>query len=75
MADGMLGFYGSERSDELLRDIRPPYPPTPDPHPTFFSPVPNKPYVASVDEKHLEKGKENEKKTRAKSRQRESSLL
>ena len=72
----MLGFYGSERSDELLIDTRPPTPhPTPSPTPTFFSPVPNKPYMASVDENHLEKGQENEKKTRAKSRHHESSLL
>ena len=64
MADGMLGFYGSERSDELLRDIRPPPPPPSRPPrlPTFFSSIPNKPYVASVNEKHFEKGKKKEKK-------------
>ena len=43
MEGGLFGLYGSERRDELFIDILPPImTPT-------LSPVPNKPYVASVE--------------------------
>ena len=48
MADGLFGLQGLERGDELLLGTCfPPFPP--------LSPVPNKPYVASVDVEHHEK--------------------
>ena len=40
VADCLFGLYGSERTDELFTGSRSPLPP-----------VPNKPYVASVDVK------------------------